>query len=101
MTCGCSGYAAVSAKKHLVVIDNAANGFTLYRLDRPDPIRTYITEPPTVLVPKQVGFGEDTKIVVGGSDNGTVYIFDRKSGELLETLRHASSGLIQSITVSI
>lgn len=101
MTCGCSGYAAVSARKQLVIIDNAANGFTLYRLDRPDPIRTYITEPPTVLVPKQVAFGEDVKIVVGGSDNGTVYLFDRKSGELLEMLHHASSGLVQSITVSI
>ena len=101
MTCGCSGYTVVSAKKHLVVINNAANGFTLYCLDHPDPIQTYITEPPMVLVPKQVEFGEDTKIVVSGSDNGTVYIFDRKSGELLETPRHASSGLIQSITVSI
>ncbi|KAG6369241.1 WD40-repeat-containing domain protein [Boletus reticuloceps] len=93
------GYTAISLKKHLVVVDNAANGFTLYRLDSPSPIRTYITEPPTVLVPKQVAFGEDVKIVVGGSDNGNVYIFNRRSGELLEALCHARSGLVQSIAV--
>lgn len=53
-----------------------------------------------VPVPKQVAFGEGAKIVVGGSDNGSVYLFERKSGELLETLRHSSTGLVQSIAVS-
>ncbi|KAI5983903.1 hypothetical protein EDD15DRAFT_2152212, partial [Pisolithus albus] len=93
----CRGYAAVNMRRRLTVIDNMANGFTLYRLDCADPIRTYLTDPPTVPVPKQVAFGEDSKLVVGGSDNGRVYLFNRKSGELLSTLHHSKAGLVQSI----
>ncbi|KIJ68874.1 hypothetical protein HYDPIDRAFT_25126 [Hydnomerulius pinastri MD-312] len=93
------GCAAVSLRKGLIVVDNATNGFTLYRLDCADPIRTYLTDPPTVPVPKQVAFGEESKIVAGGSDNGLVYIFERRSGKLLETLQHSKDGLVQAIAV--
>ncbi|KAG6375696.1 WD40-repeat-containing domain protein [Boletus reticuloceps] len=93
------GYAAVNTRKRLVVIDNAANGFTLYRLDRLDAIRTYLTAPPTVPVPKQVAFGEDARLIIGGSDNGRVYLFNRKSGELLEMLYHSNTGLVQAVAV--
>jgi len=96
-----SGYAAVNVRKHLTVIDNASNGFTLYRLDCADPIRVYLTEPPTIPVPKQVAFGEESKLVIGGSDNGCVYLFDRRSGEIVETLHHSRTGLVQSLAVSI
>ncbi|KAG2361870.1 WD40-repeat-containing domain protein [Suillus spraguei] len=49
--------------------------------------------------PKQVAFGEEGKVVVGGSDHGLVYIFDRKTGETLETLHHGH-GLVQTISIS-
>ncbi|KIJ64130.1 hypothetical protein HYDPIDRAFT_29014 [Hydnomerulius pinastri MD-312] len=91
------GYAAVSLKKGLVIVDNATNGFTLYRLDTAGPIRTFITNLPTVPVPKQVAFGEESKIIVGGSDNGSVYLFDWRLGKLLETLQHANSGLVRDV----
>ncbi|KIO01076.1 hypothetical protein M404DRAFT_29039 [Pisolithus tinctorius Marx 270] len=95
----CRGCAAVSLKKELVVIDNATNGFTLYLLDRGDPIRYFVTEPQHVPVPKQVAFGEESKIIVGGSDNGSVYLFERRSGQMLAKLAHSKTGLVQTITV--
>ncbi|KAG1827997.1 hypothetical protein EV424DRAFT_1536998 [Suillus variegatus] len=51
-------------------------------------------------VPKQVAFGEEGKVVVGGSDNGLVYVFDRKTGDIIETLHHADTdtGLVQTIS---
>jgi hypothetical protein len=52
-------------------------------------------------VPKQVVFGEEGKVVIGGSDNGLVYIFDRKTGQIIQTLRHTDVGLVQTITISI
>jgi WD40 repeat protein len=52
-------------------------------------------------VPKQVAFGEEGKVVIGGSDNGLVYIFDRKTGQIIQTLHHADAGLVQTIAVSI
>ncbi|KAI6142621.1 WD40-repeat-containing domain protein, partial [Pisolithus tinctorius] len=91
------GCAAVSLKKELVVIDNATNGFTLYLLDRGDPIRYFVTEPQHVPVPKQVAFGEESKIIVGGSDNGSVYLFERRSGQMLAKLAHSKTGLVQTI----
>jgi hypothetical protein len=48
-----------------------------------------------------VAFGAEGRLVVGGSDNGLVYIFKRKSGKLLETLHHSNAGLVQMIAVGI
>ncbi|KAG1750309.1 WD40-repeat-containing domain protein [Suillus occidentalis] len=96
------GHAAVHLKRGVFVVDNATDGFTLYRLEGDgEPVRTFATAVPTVSVPKQVAFGEEGKVVVGGSDNGLVYIFDRKTGQILETLHHADTGLVQTISVSV
>lgn len=95
-----SGCAAVSLKRELVVVDNATDGFTLYPLDSGDPIRTFTVNRPSVYVPKQVAFGEETKAIIGGSDNRSVYVFERRTGELLAKLQHSKAGLVQTISVS-
>ncbi|KAG1890842.1 hypothetical protein F4604DRAFT_1913656 [Suillus subluteus] len=93
------GHAAVNQKRGVFVVDNATNGFTLYRLvGDEEAVRTFVTAPPSVSVPKQVAFGAEGRLVVGGSDNSSVYIFERKSGKLLETLHHSNAGLVQTIT---
>lgn len=46
-------------------------------------------------------FGAEGRLVVGGSDNGLVYIFERKTGKLLETLHHSDAGLVQTIAVGV
>ncbi|KAG1807735.1 WD40-repeat-containing domain protein [Suillus variegatus] len=93
------GHAAVSLKRGLFVVDNAMDGFTMYCLENEgeEPIRTFTTAVPSMSVPKQVAFGEEGKVIAGGSDNGLVYIFNRKAGELLEALHHADGGLVQTI----
>jgi WD40 repeat protein len=92
----------VCQKHGVFVVDNATDGFTLYRLEgKGEPVRTFVTALPSLSVPKQVAFGEEGKVVVGGSDTGLAYIFDRKTGQVLETLHHADAGLVQTIAVSI
>ena len=49
--------------------------------------------------PKQVSFGEDGTVLVGGSDHGAVYIFDTATGCPLDLLRHSDRDLVQTITV--
>jgi hypothetical protein len=44
-------------------------------------------------------FSEDFKTVVGGSNHGAVYVFDRKWGVRLHVLHHADSGMVQTVTV--
>ena len=39
-------------------------------------------------LPKQVAFVEGTKMVVGGSDCGVVYVFERKTGILKQKIKH-------------
>ncbi|KAG1743613.1 uncharacterized protein EDB91DRAFT_1050978, partial [Suillus paluster] len=97
-----SGHAVVYSKWGIFIVDNATDGFTLYRLEGDgELVRTFATGLPSVSVPKQVAFGEEGKVVVGGSDHGLVYIFDRKTGQILETLHHADTGLVQTISISI
>ncbi|KAG2121579.1 WD40-repeat-containing domain protein [Suillus cothurnatus] len=86
-------------KRGVFVVDNAIDGFTLYRLEgEGESVRTFTTAVPSMSVPKQVVFGEEGKVVIGGSDNGLVYVFDRKTGQIIQTLRHADVGLVQTIT---
>jgi hypothetical protein len=64
-------------RRNLFVIDNTINGFNLYHLDDTSYIRNFHTGNPIKNVVKQVAFGEDDRIIVGGSDHSVVYVFDR------------------------
>jgi hypothetical protein len=77
------------------------NGFNLHQLDNGAHIRNFLTGTPRKRVPKQVAFGKNLKVVVGGSDHGAVYVFDRETGTTLDLIRHADRGLVQTITVRV
>jgi hypothetical protein len=96
-----SGNAAVSLRRNQFVVDNARNGFDLHQLDNAAYIRTFPTGYPLKFLPKQVAFGEDSKVVVGGSDHGAIYVFDRKTGKPLQVLHHGDTGLVQTIAVRL
>ena len=83
----------------LFVFDNATSGFDLRDLRTGGYIRTFPTGRPSRRLPKQGLFGEGAKIVVGGSDHGVVYIYERKTGMLKQTLPHQKDGLVQLIAV--
>lgn len=81
------------------MVDSVASGFDLYQLDTATWKRNFPTGNASRKLPKQVAFGEDTKVVVGGSDHGVVYVFDRKSGLPVHVLRHGDRGMVQTLTV--
>jgi hypothetical protein len=89
----------MNARGTQFIMDNARNGFSLYRLDDVARIREYVTGAPRKTYPKQVGFAEGQRMVVGGSDHGKVYIFGRKTGEVLQRLHHGKDELVQTIAV--
>jgi WD40 repeat protein len=93
-----SGHAVVDAPQTLFLIDNVMNGFSLHRLEDGACIRTYNTNP-TKTFPKQVVFGEQATLIVGGSDAGTIHIFDKNEGTLRQVLQHADRGRAQTVTV--
>jgi len=49
--------------------------------------------------PRQIAFVDDCQTIVSGSDHGVVYIYDRRSGKILDELK-SGKGRIQSLTVS-
>ncbi|KAG1796580.1 WD40-repeat-containing domain protein [Suillus variegatus] len=91
------GHAAVDAPQTLFLIDNVTNGFSLHRLEDRACIRTYNTNPVKTF-PKQVVFGEQATLVVGGSDTGTIHVFDKNEGTLKQVLQHADRGRVQTVT---
>jgi hypothetical protein len=64
------GNAAVSVQRNQFVVDNVRDGFNMHQLDNGAYIRTLPTGNPKKLFPQQVAFGEDSKVIVGGSDHG-------------------------------
>ncbi|KAG1906100.1 uncharacterized protein F5891DRAFT_942424, partial [Suillus fuscotomentosus] len=96
------GHAAVNQKRGVYVVDNATDGFTLYRLEGDEePVRMFMTAAQSVSVPKQVAFRAEGRLIVRGSDHGLVYVFERKSGKLFETLCHSNTDLVQTIAVGV
>ena len=70
---------AFCGHKNQFVVDNAFDGFDLYQLDKGKAhlLRNFPTGTPTMRTPKQVTFCEEGRVVVGGSDHGVMYVFDR------------------------
>lgn len=93
-----SGSAAIDPARNYFVIDNAVNGFGLHKMEDGVCIRTYDTNP-TKTYPKQVAFAEGGTLVIGGSDDGFVHVFDRATSERVQTLRHSGVGRVQTIAV--
>lgn len=97
----CSPSANAAIHDRNVVVDNASGSFALYDLDDGTLIRSLKTGmSPRNRRPKQVAFGEDGRIVVGGSDHGKVFVFEKATGLLLETLMASGDANVHTVTVS-
>ncbi|KDR78697.1 hypothetical protein GALMADRAFT_137715 [Galerina marginata CBS 339.88] len=95
------GNAAVDLERRLCVIDNVGNGFDIYKVDTGSFVRTLSTGDPLKTHPKGVAFVDRSHAIVGGSDHGQVYVFDRKTGKVLRKLKHSRQGGAETIAVSL
>lgn len=99
----------MDVRRNQFLVDTG-DGFNLHNLDSGHFVRAFRTPaaPPAVdgrlpvmkKLPLQVVFGESGKVVVGSSNHGMVYIFEKDTGEVIDRLPHASHGLVQTVTVS-
>ena len=95
-----SGYAFIDQTQRFLVIDNISSGFDVWSLSSETHLKSLVTGEPTRFLPRHVAFAESANVVVGGSDHGVVYVFDRKSGAPIDVLDHVRPGLVQTIAVS-
>ena len=49
---------------------------------------------------RQVVFVEDCSLIAIGSDHGSVYVFDRRSGDIFDKLEISGGNWVQTVTVS-
>ena len=96
-----SGYASIDRTRNLLVVDNVSAGFDVWNLESETHLKSLPIAEPERFLPRHVDFVEEANAVVGGSEHGIVYVFDRKSGLLLDYLQHAQPGLVQMVAVSI
>lgn len=93
-----SGSAVINTKKQVYCLDNVTEGVTLARLDTGARIKTFPVAVKKKHRVRRVAFADDCSTIVSGSDHGTVYAFDRRSGEC-EELWIGSDAWTQTILV--
>jgi len=81
-------------------VDNSLDGFDWHDLNNGAHLKTFSTGPLKEKYPRQVRLVENGRVVVGGGENGLVYLFDSSTGASLGTLRHDKENLVQTIAVS-
>jgi hypothetical protein len=81
------------------VVDNVEDGYDLYRFDSATSLQSCITGMAHLRYPKEVRFAEGGEVIVGGSDNGRVYIFSARTGAQLDVIHHSTDAMVQTVAV--
>lgn len=75
--------------------------FQLFRLVGLELLQTFATGRPMVYFPRNIVFGEQDRIVVGGTDRGCGRIFQVDDPNKTQILEYPKGGLVQHVAVSL
>ncbi|KAG6913607.1 hypothetical protein DXG01_005613, partial [Tephrocybe rancida] len=73
---------------------------SLFRLDSGSRLRTFTVPVTRSKRPRQVSFVDDCSTIVSGSDHGTVYVFNRRSGDVVDRLKIGEDTWLQTVTAA-
>lgn len=90
----------MNVKKNVFCIDDPVQGAAVFRLQSRARVRTYLVPVTKTMRVRQVAFADDCSTIVIGSDHGAIYVFDRRSGDIVDRLYMGSKGWVQALTVS-
>ncbi|KAF8831958.1 hypothetical protein HHX47_DHR1001263 [Lentinula edodes] len=82
-----------------MILDDVAQGIALYRLSTSERVRTFPV-PSSQRRSRNVAFHDGGSALVSGSDHGNVYIFDRRTGDILDTINMGVKDWVQSVTTT-
>jgi len=88
----CSGYATFSTDQRSILVSNLVNGVDAYVISAMSPVLQHTRSFPHPIhcnVPLLITSVLQGAWVIGGSDDGTVRIFDQRSDDLVKCLQHA------------
>ncbi|KAJ7057420.1 WD40-repeat-containing domain protein, partial [Mycena amicta] len=97
---GLIGDVAVDVRKGVLCMDDPSSGTNLYRLEDRSLVKTFSVKVTKKYRPRQVDFSDECRFIISGSDHGVVYIFDRRSGEIVDELRVDPHEWVQTVAVS-
>ena len=81
-----------------MIIDDVSQGVGVFKLSTTDQIKTF-NVPFTIRRRRQVAFHDGNSAIVTGSDHGCVYIFNRRTGEVVDIINVGVEDWVQSIAV--
>lgn len=86
-----SGSSVLSRDGRSLLVSNLSNGLNLYSLDNLETPRSFnYTVNPRTNFPLSVAYLRGDKFVTCGTHTGTVRIWNKKTGEIFQTLDHSS-----------
>lgn len=90
----------INMKDDAIILDDVTQGVALYKLSSTDRLKTFAV-PCNQYRSRNVAFHEGGRTIVTGSDHGSVYIFDRRTGDISDTIHIGFKDWAQSIAVSV
>ncbi|KAJ7023198.1 hypothetical protein C8F04DRAFT_1193660 [Mycena alexandri] len=78
-------------------MDDPSSGTNLYRLEDHTRVKTFLVPVTKQSRLRQVALLEECKFIVSGSDHGIVYVFDRRSGKIIDELRVDAREWVQTV----
>ncbi|KAJ7334608.1 WD40-repeat-containing domain protein [Mycena albidolilacea] len=94
------GDIALDVRKGVVIMDEPSSGTNLYCLEDHTHVKTFAVGVTKQKRLRQVDFLEECKFIVSRSDHGIVYVFDRRSGEIVDKLRVDPCEWVQTIAAA-
>src|ERR1700712_5987009 len=99
----CSGDASIDGAKGSMCLADPIYGVSVHRLEdgvlrKVNSFEIPVTKKTRV---RKVSFANQCREVVGGSDHGLIYVFDRKEGHMIDKLRIDPGEWAQTVTVSL
>ncbi|KAJ7148999.1 WD40-repeat-containing domain protein [Mycena crocata] len=101
---GLIGDGSVDSSKTTMCIGDPTSGIDIYRLQSNGyvKIKSFKIEKSPRSLPRaqRVCFANENSEIVGGSDHGVVYVFDRPTGETLDELQIVSGAWVQTVAAA-
>ncbi|KAF5379564.1 hypothetical protein D9757_009291 [Collybiopsis confluens] len=92
------GHAVLNTKDDAVILDDVSQGVALMKLAGTERVKTFEV-PHQERRSRNVAFQDGTSTIIVGSDHGNVYAFDRRTGEVIDTIYIGLKDWVQSISV--
>ncbi|KAJ7256867.1 WD40-repeat-containing domain protein [Mycena haematopus] len=94
------GDIALDTRKGVLCMDDPSLGANLYRLEDHKRVKTFPVAVTKQKRLRQVDFGDECKSIVSGSDHGIVYVFDRRSGDIVDELKVDPREWVQTVAAA-